>query len=91
MTREFFIAIDPITAVHMGICNAPRTLQRAEALAEALKDRHKAFMQDPRNLSEYAAMHYMDEEVLNAVGQRDSGRSIADCERGDREVFNMTP
>lgn len=73
MTREFFIAIDPITAVHMGICNAPQTLQRAEALAEALRTRHSAFMRDPRNLAEYAAMHYMDSEVLDAIEQRNAG------------------
>jgi hypothetical protein len=60
MTREFFIAIDPITTVHMGICNAPNTLRRAAALAEAVKERHQAFMSDPSNQQEYAAMHYME-------------------------------
>jgi hypothetical protein len=73
MTREFFIAIDPITTVHMGICNAPNTLRRAAALAEALRSRHKEFTEDPENLSEYAAMHYMDPEVRRAVVERDSG------------------
>lgn len=70
MTREFFIAIDPITTVHMGICNAPDTLARAHALAAALRARHRDFMEDPGNLPEYAAIHYMDAEVRAMAEQR---------------------
>jgi hypothetical protein len=82
MTREFFIAIDPITTVHMGICNAPNTLRRAAALAEAVKERHQAFMSDPSNLQEYAAMHYMERPAeVQGVGipgrQADVLRSLS--------------
>jgi gamma-glutamyl:cysteine ligase YbdK (ATP-grasp superfamily) len=76
MTREFFIAIDPITTVHMGICNAPKTLSRARALAAAIRSRHREFTDDPDNLPEYAAMHYMDKEVRKYFAERD-GQQVA--------------
>lgn len=67
MTREFFIAIDPITTVHMGICNSADTLTRAAALAGALRDRHEDFMHGEENLKEHAATHYMDPEARRLV------------------------
>ena len=67
MTREFFIAIDPITTVHMGICNSKNTLDRASSLARALRDRHTDFMQGEENLKEHAATHYMDPDARRLV------------------------
>jgi len=67
MTREFFIAIDPITTVHMGICNSNDTLARASSLARALRDRHDDFMHGEENLKEHAATHYMDPEARRLV------------------------
>lgn len=75
MTREFFIAIDPITTVHMGICNAPQTIARAKALVAALKSRHLEFMEDSDNEEEYVATHYMDPQArLNVTQQRAAKR-----------------
>ncbi len=67
MTREFFIAIDPITTVHMGICNSNDTLARAASLVRALRDRHEDFMHGEENLKEHAATHYMDPEARRFV------------------------
>jgi hypothetical protein len=90
MTREFFIAIDPITTVHMGICNAPNTLRRAAALAEAVKERHQAFMSDPGNLQEYAAMHYM-ERPAEVQGVGTPGRQAGVLRSLSAVVFAAQP
>jgi hypothetical protein len=73
MTREFFIAIDPITSVHMGLCNAPNTIHRAKALAQAIRDRHREFMEDENNFPEYAAMHYLDPSVKKTAALKAFG------------------
>lgn len=69
MTREFFIAIDPITTVHMGICNAPQTIARARALVTAIKNRHDEFMNDSDNEEEYVATHYMEPNARKIIAQ----------------------
>jgi hypothetical protein len=73
MTREFFIAIDPITSVHMGLCNAPDTIHRAKALAQAIRDRHQEFVEDEDNFPEYAAMHYLDPSVKKTAEMKGLG------------------
>jgi hypothetical protein len=59
MTREMFISIDPITSMHMGLCNCPRTADRAQKLGAALQAYHDEYLSDPANYAEYVAQHYM--------------------------------
>lgn len=77
MTREFFIAIDPITTVHMGICNAPQTVARARALVKALKHRHDEFIEDSDNEEEYVATHYMEPQARQFVAQHRAASRLA--------------
>jgi hypothetical protein len=70
LTREFFIALDPITSLHLGICNAPLTVMRAEKLAAALRRVHEAFKTDPANLQEYKLRHYTEDDPFAGADSR---------------------
>ena len=90
MTREFFIAIDPITTVHMGICNAPQTLARAHALAAALRARHGDFLQGEENLKEHAATHYMEPQARLFAEQRILSDELASSDKKILEKWQHT-
>ena len=58
-TREFFVAIDPITSLHMGICNCDDTYNKATRLADEISKQHAAFAENPETLDEWKAVNYM--------------------------------
>ena len=85
MTREFFIAIDPITTLHMGLCNSPSTLRRAKALAVAVQKYHDNFLDDEENVKEYEAIHYTEVNPTHKVLHR---RSLSPPRTVNNNIFN---
>lgn len=69
LTREFFIAIDPITSLHMGICKCQETIDRAKRLSEVIRKRlHDYLSSNEENRKNYRDAHYSEMEPVAAAG-----------------------